>query len=175
MVTLYSCTQHDLSPPNGLLCELLRNPEKAVITDSKPEFSWVFPMDGKKQSAYRLLVASSKNLLSESKSDLWDSEKIENSSSINIEYNGKKLLANRSYWWKVKVWDDKFKESSYSTPQQFHTSDFSNLNRDWPGKSKFVKLASGEWVSEDRQTSEFIRTDIEENLIVDDGSPAFRT
>ena len=169
LVTLYSCSEHDLPPPDGLLCELLRFPEKAVITDSMPEFSWVFPIDGKSQGAYRLLVASSKELLSESRSDLWDSGKIENSLSINVEYNGKPLASNTSYWWKVKVWDDENRESSYSIPQQFHTSDFNNLNRDWPGKSKFVKLPSGEWVSEDRQTSEFIRAEIEKNLIVDEG------
>ena len=35
----------------------------------------------------------------------------------------------------------KYNESSYSLPQEFHTSDFNNLNKDWPGKSEFVKLS----------------------------------
>ena len=90
--------------PTGLTVELLRAPNQAVITDSEPEFGWIFPKEIIRQTAYRILVSSSKNLLKEGKADLWDSGKISINKSINVTYNGERLQPNSEYWWKVKVW-----------------------------------------------------------------------
>jgi alpha-L-rhamnosidase len=154
-VLLFSCSDTTLPPPEGLLCELLRNPEKAVITDSIPEFSWVFPVSGITQNACRILVASSSSILSEGKADYWDSGKLLTSESVNLEYGGKTLIPNKSFWWKVRIWDKNERESAYSEPQQFNTSYFQNSNDEWPGKSDYVELSNSTWVSENRQTSTF--------------------
>ena len=155
LILLYSCSSNTLPPPNGLLCELLRYPEKAVITDQIPEFGWIFPSVGIKQTAFRILVSSSESLLSEGKADFWDSYKINLAESINVSYDGKPLSPNQSYFWKVKIWDIYGRESEYSIPQQFNTSIFSNDSDNWPGQSNYVKLLDSTWVSEDRQTSTF--------------------
>ena len=142
------------SVPTGLLTELLRAPEIAVITDSSPEFGWIFPQQGKSQTAYQILVASSTNLLQEGKADLWDSDKILSAKSQNVSYKGKKLQPGKSYWWKVKVWGENNFESNYSQPQKINTGNF-NQNDDWTGQSDWVQHGGGKWVAEDRQMATF--------------------
>ncbi len=152
IILFTSLTDKKISPPSGLLCELLRFPELAVITDSIPEFSWIVPNNIAEQKGYRILVASSENLLNENKADFWDSEKIISDNSINISYAGKPLLENSSYWWKVKIWDSN-NDSEFSETQKFNTSEFDKNSSS--GKSNFVKLPNNPLVAENRQTSIF--------------------
>jgi len=150
---------HELSSPTGLLCELLREPEKAVITDSIPEFSWIFPAEGKMQQAYRILVASSPHMLKERKADLWDSKSVKSSKSVDVVYGGKALESNHTYYWKVKVWGQNDTESAYSNLQVFNTGKFSGRSEEWPGQSHFIELGQNHWVSENRQTASFHQQD----------------
>ncbi|MCF6358307.1 MAG: hypothetical protein L3J54_10925 [Draconibacterium sp.] len=141
--------------PTGLTIELLRAPEQAVITDSEPEFGWIFPQKMVSQTAYKILVSTSYDLLEEGKTDLWDSGKITNDKSINISYSGKKLQPNSEYWWRVKVWGVNEFESDYSKPQQFNTGNFNRPENEWNGQSNWVKLPDGSWVAENRQMATF--------------------
>lgn len=146
--------QH-LSPPSGLTTAYLRAPSEAVITDSTPDFAWVFPQTGIKQSAYRILVASSPFLLQEGEADLWDSEVVRDHNSVNVTYNGRPLNDNETYWWQVKAWSDEGLESDYSLPQRFNTGEFDRSGVDYPGQSKWIQLAADHWVSEDKQCAKF--------------------
>ena len=103
-----------LPAPEGLLCDLLREPSSAVITNKIPEFSWIFPRAGHKQAAYRILVASSPFLLSEGKADYWDSKRVEKYNSINIPFKGKDLNNNSTYWWGGKYTTSFPDHNSYS-------------------------------------------------------------
>ncbi|QGY45274.1 Bacterial alpha-L-rhamnosidase [Maribellus comscasis] len=150
----FSTFGQDSYEPTGLLTELLRAPEIAVITDSEPEFGWIFPQQGVSQTACQILVASSPGLLQEDKADLWDSGKMQSANSQNISYRGKKLQPNTSYWWKVKVWGENSYESKYSQAQKFITGDL-NQNKEWPGQSKWVQFEEEKWVAEDRQMASF--------------------
>ncbi|NCB07269.1 MAG: alpha-rhamnosidase, partial [Bacteroidia bacterium] len=114
----------NLPAPTGLLTELLRVPEKAVITNPRPGFSWIFPQEGVSQTAFRILVASSPDLLSEGKADMWDSKMTQSPASINVRYAGKELQPDAVYWWAVKVWAETGTESAFSQPQQFNTGIF---------------------------------------------------
>jgi len=140
-----------LPPPEGLLCNLLREPSSAVITEKNPEFSWIFPTTGVKQAAYRILVASSPFLLSEGKADCWDSKPVRDRQSINIPYKGKEFEGNSIYWWAVKVESETGMESQYSLPQQFNTGNFDRSGLDYPSQSKWIELSPNNWVSEDKQ------------------------
>ncbi len=153
---LYS---QNIIAPTGLTVELLRAPEQAVITDSEPEFGWVFPQKMVSQTAYKILVSTSYDLLQEGKTDLWDSGKITTDKSINISYDGEKLQSNSEYWWKVKVWGINEFESTYSKPQKFNTGNFNRPKNEWNGQSNWVKLPDGTWVAENRQMATF--TEIE--------------
>lgn len=141
--------------PFGLTVEFLRAPEQAVITDPSPEFAWIVPNTVAQQKAFRILVASSPYLLREGAADLWDSGQQSNSQSLNITYAGKALAANSIYWWQLKIWSGDEAESEYSEPQQFVTGDFDRSQLAYPSESRWVQLASGQWVSEDKQRADF--------------------
>ncbi len=185
VICFWGCEGHSknsIDPPKGLLCELMNSPEKALITDQSPEFGWILDNKIKEQTSYRILVASSIDLLSEQDADVWDSEKVNSKQSINVDYNGNALAENSSYWWKVKIWDAAGNESDYSQAQQFYTSLFNRDDNKWPGESHFVQLPNGTWVSENRQTAEFERINpilFEQitpgNWIADFGKAAFGT
>jgi len=110
-------------PPTGLLCELMEYPEKTVITDASPEFCWIVNSALKDdfQSAYQILLASSMENLNNNIGDMWDTEKIKSAKSIDVEYEGKPLLSNTSYFWKVRTWNKNNEVGPYSSPQHFRT------------------------------------------------------
>ena len=77
-----------------LACEYLTDPQGIDATE--PQLSWQLKSDqrGQKQTAYRLLVASSQEKLAKDDGDLWDSGKIKSGQSRHIAYKGK-LLQSR--------------------------------------------------------------------------------
>ncbi len=142
--------------PSGLLCNLLTQPEKCVITEPEPDFGWIMnssrPDD--RQTAYQILVASSPALLAKAKGDLWDSGKVTSAQSINVLYGGRPLAAQASYWWCVRTWDKSGRRSGYSAPQRFNTGEFNRPDKKWPGESRWVQLPDGRggtnWTFENR-------------------------
>lgn len=94
------------------------------ISTTKPFFGWVDPTDrpNTQQVAYRLLVASDKDILKRDSGDLWDSERVERDRSTHIIYNGKTLEPGKLYYWKVKIWDNHQRESDYSAVSHFKIS-----------------------------------------------------
>ncbi len=66
-----SCTSVNVAP-SGLLCNLLTQPEKCVITEPQPDFGWVVnsAIQGDRQTAFRILVASSPALLKSEQGDM---------------------------------------------------------------------------------------------------------
>ncbi len=141
----------NLPAPEGLLCDLLREPSSAVITNKTVKFSWIYPQSKEPQKAYRILVASTPFLLEEGKADYWDSKWVSDNRSVNIEYQGNKLKDNSVYWWAIKIIAQNDLESAYSLPQQFHTGNFHRSGLDYPGQSKWIQLSPNNWVSEDKQ------------------------
>ncbi|MEP2653009.1 MAG: hypothetical protein ABJH06_13560, partial [Paraglaciecola sp.] len=146
-----------ITAPTGLLTELLRWPEKAVITDVAPEFSWRLGKEGQNQQAFQILVANNQELLAQENANMWDSGKVEGNANLDIEYAGTPLQANTSYYWKVRVWTTDGELSQYSQWQQFNMGETSHEMRSelWPGESQWVELTDKQWVSEDRQTAMF--------------------
>lgn len=62
--------------------------------------------NGKKQSAYRIIVAQTREQL-KNQEYLWDSGKVETDISAYIPYEGEKLKGSTRYYWNVQVWDEK--------------------------------------------------------------------
>ncbi|MCL5019152.1 MAG: glycoside hydrolase family 78 protein, partial [Patescibacteria group bacterium] len=83
-----------------------------------PRLSWILNSDqrGQRQSAYHILVSSSKENLQTDKGDLWDSGKIDSDQSIHILYSGKELKSRMHCYWKVRIWDKEGKPSDWSDP-----------------------------------------------------------
>lgn len=103
--------------PTGLLCELLRHPERTLIGDAQPELGFI--ASAARQSAYRILVASSSAALDMDQGDAWDSGKKASEQSIDIEYAGAALEPGKSYYWKVRSWDAADVASPWSEVQKF--------------------------------------------------------
>jgi len=77
--------------PTNLRCEYLKNP--LGIDIAKPRLSWelVSEKRGESQTAYRILVASSMEILNEDRGDIWDSGRVESDRTYGIEYRGNPL------------------------------------------------------------------------------------
>ncbi|MBR1792908.1 MAG: family 78 glycoside hydrolase catalytic domain, partial [Bacteroidales bacterium] len=90
------------------------------VSRQQPRLSWVIRSDTKEvmQTAYHILVASSPQLLSEGKADMWDSKKISSDESIWVPYDGKQLQSGQRLYWKVKVYTTQG-ESPWSEPAEW--------------------------------------------------------
>ena len=108
--------------PTDLTVELIRSPETEVeIFDLQPEFGWTVPLGSKFQSAYQILVASSKAIIDSNNGDIWDSKRVASNVSTDVEYAGEPLEIGKTYFWKVRIWDEENRLVDYSVPQTFTT------------------------------------------------------
>ncbi len=108
--------------PTDLTVELIRSPETEVeIFDLQPEFGWTVPLGSKFQSAYQILVASSKSIIDSNNGDIWDSKRVASNASTDVAYAGKPLEVGKTYYWKVRIWDEENRLVDYSEPQTFTT------------------------------------------------------
>ncbi len=80
--------------------------EPLGIDDATPRFSWQLkdPARGARQTAYRVLVATRAELLSDGKADVWDSGKVTSGQSLNVKYAGPAVKPSTRYWWRVEQW-----------------------------------------------------------------------
>lgn len=103
----------------GLRCEYLTDPLGIDVVN--PRLSWKIEAEerGQKQAAYRVLVASSPELLKKNQGDLWDSGKVASDQSNQLAYAGRALGSRMRSYWKVKVWDASGTASSWSAPAQW--------------------------------------------------------
>ncbi len=125
----------------NLKCEYQVNPLGVDI--AKPRFSWISESNqrGIKQAAYELFVSSSLKKLNENIPDVWDSKKILSDQSIQIIYEGKPLVSNQKYFWKVKVWDQN--GGSHMSDVAFWTTGLL-CESDWKAKWIGLDKAVGE-------------------------------
>jgi alpha-L-rhamnosidase len=105
--------------PSYLRCEYRVDP--LGIDETAPRLSWIVESGerGERQTACRLLVASSEGLLAKDQGDLWDTRKVASDETIGTEYAGKLLVSHERCFWKVKVWDQAGRESPWSAPAQW--------------------------------------------------------
>ncbi|MGO9262250.1 MAG: family 78 glycoside hydrolase catalytic domain [Bryobacteraceae bacterium] len=128
--------------PERLRCEYRVNP--AGIDAAEPRLSWVLaPANpkarGLRQTAYRVLVASTGQALRGNTGDLWDSGKVESDQSIQVVYRGKPLTSGVAAFWEVQVWD-----------QDGHASDWSAA-AGWSMGLLRAEDWEGQWIGRDEQ------------------------
>ncbi len=121
--------------PERLRCEYLPNP--LGIDAAKPRLMWTLAPAAPKarnlrESACRVLVASTAEKLAKDEGDLWDSGKIPRAGVPVIEYGGKPLGSRQACHWKVRVWDQDDKPSEWSAPALWTTGLLTES--DWGGK-----------------------------------------
>lgn len=89
----------------NLRCEYRENP--LGIDALTPRLCWQMQSTerGQRQTAYRVLVASSAESLNRGTGSLWDSGKVDSDQSLHVRYAGKPLAARQQCFWKVQTWD----------------------------------------------------------------------
>lgn len=127
---------------NGLTVEHKVNP--IGIDAPNPRLSWKISATGNNvmQTAYRIRVATSESF--SSSSQVWDSGKITSDESILHKYGGNALTSGQRYYWQIKVWDNKGRESKWSETAFWETGLLSSS--DW----------KAQWIEFNEDTSRYI-------------------
>lgn len=101
--------------PTELRTEYAPNP--IGIDESSPCLRWRVETDrrGARQSAFRVLVASTQTKLDDDKGDIWDSGKRKTARPA-VEYDGAPLMSGKRYHWKVRIWDESEMKGVWSDP-----------------------------------------------------------
>ena len=100
--------------PDGLVCEYKTNP--VGIDVPQPRLSWKI-LSGERgwlQGAYQLQVAKSADDLHSETGLVWDSGKVLSGASVHREYEGPSLRSSERYYWRVRVWDESGRSSTWS-------------------------------------------------------------
>jgi alpha-L-rhamnosidase len=123
----------DLSA-GSLTVEHKKNPLGLDV--SNPRFSWKISGTGNSiaQSAYSLQVATDEKF--SSIKTVWQSGKIQSGESVMISYAGAALKPGMKYFWRVKISDNKGRESKWSETASFETGLMSKS--EW--KAKWIEI-----------------------------------
>lgn len=101
----------------------------------KPRFSWTLKSKKKKvfakrQTAYRIVVASSMKNIKSKSGDVWDSGWVTSDEMSQVEFDGKPLVSDQTYYWTVAVKDEEQAVSAWSGIKKWSTG---MLNNVWRG------------------------------------------
>jgi len=115
------------SAPTNLKVEFMKQPSSDGFSlNPKLEFEWTIAKESKLQSGYQIIVASNKTSLNNNVGDVWNSQQVRSSASKKIEFNGLSLEKDKTYYWKVRIWDNENRLVDYSEPQEFKLSSVNN-------------------------------------------------
>ncbi len=105
--------------PAYLRCEYRVNPLGIDVV--QPRLGWILESDerNQRQTAYRVLVADSREALDQDFWALWDSGRVETDQTAPV-YAGQALKSRQRAYWKVRVWDRDGSASDWS-PTAFWT------------------------------------------------------
>jgi alpha-L-rhamnosidase len=118
------------------------------IEAERPRFSWKLRSNRRTQiqSAYRIIVASSREKLARDRGDVWDSGKVPSRRSHLVEYGGPALEGRTRYHWKAMVWDGDRRPSRWSEPAWFETGvlDDDTFTAEWIGADVEERLPTSQ-------------------------------
>ena len=130
-------------------------PRTLGIDDATPRFSWQLEDEarGARQTAYRVLVATRAELLTEDKTDVWDTGKVASAQSLNVKYAGPAVKPSTRYWWRVDVWGADGKTYAPSDAEWWETGLLhQNWRGDWigweTGEEAAVRKAPAVWIAD---------------------------
>ena len=119
-------------PPVNLRCEYVRDP--LGIDVAHPRLSWILqhPQRNQKQTAFRIIASSSRDMAAECVGDLWDSGKTNSFETSGVRYGGQSLRSFQPVWWRVQWWDKNDHISEWSTAGRFETGILNTA--EWKGR-----------------------------------------
>lgn len=128
-----------------LRCEYVTDP-LCVDTKLPSRLSWV-PDDGGRsgaaQSAYRILAATSPELLREGVADVWDSGRVPSGATAHIPMGGKMPGAFARCYWSVRLWDEKGRPGPWSDTASWRMGVLSPV--DWQGARWIAMRPDSVW------------------------------
>jgi alpha-L-rhamnosidase len=126
------------------------------IDHPNPRLSWTLHSDrrGDRQTAYRILVASSPAWLARDQGDLWDTGKTPGSETSLIRYEGEPLSSHMECCWKVMVWDRENNPGPWSGAGEWSVGILrpDDWHADWIGydaprkNEKKVPAVTAQWI-----------------------------
>ena len=121
---------------NNLTSEYKTNP--VGIDNLQPRFSWKISGSGTDimQTAWSIRIAT--DLKFSSNSIVWTSGKVMSDESVLIPYSGQALKSGQRYYWQVKIWDNKNRETKWSETAFFEMGLLTPT--DW--KAKWIEMES---------------------------------
>lgn len=136
-IVMTGCESESMTVSN-LRCEYLVNPQG--VDEPSPRLSWRNESEqrGQKQTAYRLLVAGSRDHLEKNFGDLWDTGKVQSDQSNQLPYTGVPLRSRMQCFWKVMTWDKDGQPSAWSAPAVWSMGllEPADWQADWIGLDK---------------------------------------
>ncbi len=117
MLMFASCTKEHLEVAKVMVNSYAGS--AVLIQDNEPNFSWQLKSEEgvKYQGAYRIRVSQS--LSFDDKSIVWDTQRVDEQQSVRVPYKGESLVAGKTYYWQVRVWDKQNNKSAWSAAQSF--------------------------------------------------------
>ena len=103
------------------------------IDDLHPGLSWKLasPVNGERQTAYRIVVADSQADAGAGIGDVWDTGEVTSGNSVAVSYAGPALKSTQIYYWAVQVWDEHGTASAWSSAAQWEMGLLNSA--DWQG------------------------------------------
>jgi alpha-L-rhamnosidase len=129
--------------------------EPLGIDTPHPQLSWKLrdSREGARQTAYRVGVFSTRPPSLTEKPDVWDSGRVESSTSLGIAYAGSELQPSKRYYWRVTVWDQNGKAYAASELSWFETGllQQANWHAEWIGHESAelhaVRTSGATWIT----------------------------
>ena len=125
------------------------------LDDTAPRFAWLITdtRQGARQTAYRIQVATRREMLVSGQPDAWDSGKIESDRSVGVPYQGKPLSPSTRYYWRLLAFDSAGKPYPASDVTYWETGLLGQEN--WRGKwigyqtwdEAAVRSAGAAWIT----------------------------
>jgi PelA/Pel-15E family pectate lyase len=97
-----------------LHCEYALDPLGVDVPDPRLFWQVQSTARGRKQTAFRILAATSEEVLAGDIGDLWDTGKVASDETTHIRYRGRALVSSQQVLWKVRVWDQDGQMSPWS-------------------------------------------------------------
>jgi alpha-L-rhamnosidase len=125
---------------SGLTVERRTNP---IGVGRTPRFGWRLTSgtNGQIQGRYQVNVGTSANA-----SDVWDSGQVASAQSVDVAYGGPALVSNRTYFWRVRVWDAQGRAGAWSAAARFDTAIFEAWPAAFIGAGGARSLTGANWI-----------------------------
>ena len=125
----------------GLTTEHLVNP--VGIDATEPRFGWrlVSAAAGATQGRYQIQVSTGPAAAA-----VWDSGRVASTQSTDVPYAGPALESNRTYYWRVRVWDGQGRRSPWSARARFDTGLYAGWPAGFIGSPGTANVTGASWI-----------------------------